>query len=51
VIEEKLKETEAREGVRILYCAASGSRARSFASPDSDYDDKIPFYKAIKATA
>ena len=37
-INEKLNEIEAREGVRILHCVESGSRAWGFASPDSDYD-------------
>ncbi len=38
VIEEKLKEIEERENIKILHCVESGSRAWGFASPDSDYD-------------
>ena len=37
-IKRKLTEIEAREQVRILYAAETGSRAWGFASPDSDYD-------------
>lgn len=38
VIEARLAEIEASEGVRILFAVESGSRAWGFPSPDSDYD-------------
>ncbi len=34
----RLDACEQEHGVRIIYCAESGSRAWDFASPDSDYD-------------
>lgn len=37
-IEQKLKDIEKKEGVRILLAVESGSRAWGFDSPDSDYD-------------
>ncbi|MBR2283147.1 MAG: nucleotidyltransferase domain-containing protein [Ruminococcus sp.] len=37
-IQQKLDELERQEGIRILHCIESGSRAWGFASPDSDYD-------------
>jgi len=37
-IAAKLGAVAAREGVRVLYAAESGSRAWGFASPDSDWD-------------
>lgn len=45
IIQEKLKEIEARENVRILYCIESGSRAWGFASPDSDYDVRFIYVR------
>lgn len=45
IIKEKLKEIEEREGVRILYCVESGSRAWGFASPDSDYDVRFIYVR------
>lgn len=42
-IQEKLKEIEERENVRIIHCVESGSRAWGFPSPDSDYDVRF-FY-------
>ena len=44
-IEEKLKEIEEKEGVRILYAVESGSRAWGFASPDSDYDVRFIYVR------
>lgn len=38
VIQNKLKEIEQKENIKILHCIESGSRAWGFASPDSDYD-------------
>lgn len=45
LILEKLKEIEEREGVRILHCIESGSRAWGFASPDSDYDVRFIYVR------
>ena len=41
----KLDEIEAKENVRILFCAESGSRAWGFASPDSDYDVRFIYIR------
>ena len=43
LIQEKLKEIEQTEGIRILHAVESGSRAWGFPSPDSDYDVRF-FY-------
>ncbi len=48
LIGRKLKEIEARERVRILYAAESGSRAWGFASPDSDYDVRFIYIRPMK---
>ena len=44
-INQKLKEIEERENVRILHCVESGSRAWGFASPDSDYDVRFIYVR------
>ncbi|MBR2479705.1 MAG: nucleotidyltransferase domain-containing protein [Clostridia bacterium] len=45
IIEQKLKEIEETEKVKILYCVESGSRAWGFASPDSDYDVRFIYVR------
>ena len=45
IIEQKLKEIEQTEKVKILYCVESGSRAWGFASPDSDYDVRFIYVR------
>lgn len=44
-INENLDEIERREGVRILHCVESGSRAWGFASLDSDYDVRFVYVR------
>ena len=45
IIQEKLKEIEQRENIKILHCVESGSRAWGFASPDSDYDVRFIYVR------
>ena len=45
IIEDKLREIEKVEDVRIIFCAESGSRAWGFASPDSDYDVRFVYVR------
>ncbi len=45
IIQERLKEIESQERVRILHCVESGSRAWGFASPDSDYDVRFIYVR------
>lgn len=45
-INEKLKEIEEKEGVKILLAVESGSRAWGFASPDSDYDVRFIYVRS-----
>ena len=45
ITEEKLKEIEEKENVKIIYCVESGSRAWGFASPDSDYDVRFIYVR------
>lgn len=42
---DELQEIERREGVRILHCVESGSRAWGFASADSDYDVRFIYLR------
>lgn len=42
-INEKLKETEAKYDIRILFACETGSRAWGFPSPDSDYDIRMVY--------
>ena len=37
-LQEKIKEIEERENIRVLHAVESGSRAWGFESPDSDFD-------------
>lgn len=45
-IEEKLREIEEREHVKVLHAVESGSRAWGFASPDSDYDVRFIYMRS-----
>ncbi len=45
VIDDKLKEIEEKENVKILHAVESGSRAWGFASPDSDYDVRFIYVR------
>ena len=47
-IQEKLKEIEQQENVKILLAIESGSRAWGFASPDSDYDVRFIYVRPIE---
>lgn len=42
---ERLRNTEEKEGVRILMAIESGSRAWGFASPNSDYDVRFIYIR------
>lgn len=47
-IKERLSQIEERENIRIIYACESGSRARGFASPDSDYDVRFVFVRPVQ---
>lgn len=49
IIEQKLREIEEREQVKIILAAESGSRAWGFASPDSDYDVRFIYVRQPEA--
>lgn len=44
-IQDKIKEIEKEENVKILLAVESGSRAWGFASPDSDYDVRFIYVR------
>ena len=48
VIQEKLKEIEEKEHVKIIMAVESGSRAWGFASPDSDYDVRFVYVRRLE---
>ncbi len=48
IIEQKLKEIEEKENVKIILAVESGSRAWGFASPDSDYDVRFIYVRKTK---
>lgn len=45
VIQDKLKEIEDKENIRIILAVESGSRAWGFESPDSDYDVRFIYVR------
>lgn len=45
IIQEKIKEVEARENVKVILAVESGSRAWGFESPDSDYDVRFIYIR------
>jgi hypothetical protein len=47
IILEKLAELEQSENIKILYACESGSRAWGFASPDSDFDVRFIYARAL----
>ena len=48
IIQEKLREIEEKENVRIIMAIESGSRAWGFASPDSDYDVRFVYVRRLE---
>ncbi|NJO55128.1 MAG: hypothetical protein HC834_00905 [Rhodospirillales bacterium] len=47
-IDAEIAAMEQEEGVRILIAVESGSRARGFASPDSDWDIRFDYVRPIE---
>ena len=45
IIQEKIRDIEKQEQVKIIYAVESGSRAWGFASPDSDYDVRFIYVR------
>lgn len=43
----KIREIEEKEHVKVLHAVESGSRAWGFASPDSDYDVRFIYVRAL----
>ena len=48
LVNQKLKEIEQKEQVKILYAVESGSRAWGLASPDSDYDIRFVYIRPME---
>ena len=48
IIQQKLKEIEEIENVKIIMAVESGSRAWGFASPDSDYDVRFVYVRRLR---
>ena len=48
LILQKLNEIEARENVKIIYAAESGSRAWGFASTNADYDVRFIYIRQLE---
>ena len=44
-INTKLRTIESQHQARVLFACESGSRSRSFASPESDYDVRFIFVR------
>lgn len=47
IIQQKLREIEHLNGIKILYSCESGSRAWGFPSPDSDYDVRFIYIRSF----